>query len=448
MSPLTQMLAEHVFAGPRDHSADLVDMVRRCILDLVGAAIAGCERASAVAACNMVGPVFGAGNARIWLGATSAPGGALLCNVMAATALDIDDGHRAARGHPGAAVIPTALLLADELGATGCDLMNAIICGYDVGVRIAAAQTAEGIRTRQSGRWAAFASAATAGRLLRLEPGRLAHALAIAGVLAPNQLANGSSGYSRMTGNDVKEGIAWASVLGLTAARLAESGFTGPVDLLDHGDYYDGGRIVGSLGPRWEIADTYFKPYGCCRYIHPALDAYREIAGDDMIGADDIVEIEVQTFAWAGRLANRTDPQTLVDVQYSLPYCMALIAVDGPQALAPLDEGVLGRRELQMLAGKVRISIDPDLDRSFPAQTLARVILRTRTLELVSAVHTPRGEKTRPMDWRTICNKFEIVTRHRLRQQEQRRIIEAVSALPCGAPAALIAALEPASAVA
>jgi len=448
MRPLTHMLAEHVFAGPSDHPADLVDMVRRCVLDLVGAAIAGSETASAVAACKIAGSVFGGGNDRIWLGATSAPGGALLCNVMAATALDIDDGHRSARGHPGAAVIPTALLLAGPLGATGCDLMGAIICGYDVGVRIAAAQTAEGIRTRQSGRWAAFASAATAGRLLRLEPDRLAHALSIAGVLAPNQLANGSSGYSRMTGNDVKEGIAWASVLGLTAARLAETGFTGPVDMLDHADYYDSGRIVGALGQRWEIADTYFKPYGCCRYIHPALDAFREIAGDDAIGADDIVEIEVQTFAWATKLANHADPQTLVDVQYSLPYCLALIAIDGPQALAPVDEGVLGRKELQMLAGKVRISIEPDLDRSFPAQTLARVILRTRTLELVSAVHTPLGEKTRPMDWKAICNKFEIVTRHRLRPHDQGRIIEAVSALPGGTPAALMAALEPSSAVA
>ncbi len=245
-------------------------------------------------------------------------GGCPFCNVTAASALDIDDGNRAARGHPGACVIPAALLIAGQTGATGRELISAIICGYDVGARIAASQTTDGIRTRQSGRWAAFASAATAGRLLQLEPVRLSHALAISGVMAPNQLANGSSGYSRLTGNDVKEGIAWSSLLGITAAHLAAAGFTGPEDLLDHPDYYDGSRILGGLGRHWEIADTYFKPYACCRYIHPALDAYSELAADT-IGPDDIIEVEVQTFAWALKLANKVSPESLVDMQYSLP---------------------------------------------------------------------------------------------------------------------------------
>lgn len=53
-------------------------------------------------------------------------------------------------------------------------------------------------------------------------PPALAHALAVAGVLAPNQEANGSSGYADLTGNDVKEGIPWSVVTGLTALRLAE----------------------------------------------------------------------------------------------------------------------------------------------------------------------------------------------------------------------------------
>ncbi|WP_246778965.1 MmgE/PrpD family protein [Rhizobium sp. BK650] len=60
--------------------------------------------------------------------------------------------------------------MAGRTDSTGNELVHAVVCGYDVGVRIAASQTADGIRTRQSGRWAAFASAATAGSLLKLDP--------------------------------------------------------------------------------------------------------------------------------------------------------------------------------------------------------------------------------------------------------------------------------------
>ncbi|MGM4914875.1 MmgE/PrpD family protein [Rhizobium sp. 768_B6_N1_8] len=441
MPLLTRALAEHVVTAPADHQADIAEMVRRCILDIIGAAIAGIDMRAAIAARAIAGPIFGRGDEVIWLAGTSTPAGALFCNVIAASALDIDDGNRAARGHPGAAVIPTALMMAGRSGAGGNELMRAITCGYDVGVRIAASQSAGGIRTRQSGRWAAFASAATAGRLLQLEPPRLAQALAISGVLAPNMLANGSSGYSQLTGNDVKEGIAWSSLIGMVAAHLAQAGFTGPEDLLDHADYYDAERLVSALGEHWEIGDTYFKPYACCRYIHPALDAYSELAADT-IGPDDIIEVEVQTFAWALKLANKVSPESLVDMQYSLPFCMAILAVDGVQALAPIDKAALGRTDLIRFAQKVRLSVDPDLDRFFPAQTLSRVVIRTRTLELTSDIHTPLGDKTRPMGWEAICRKFRNLTRHQLQDAEQQDIIGAVAALPGGGAAAIADLLQ------
>jgi 2-methylcitrate dehydratase PrpD len=132
-------------------------------------------------------------------GCTASPFAALLVNSSAASALYLDDGNRSARGHPGACVVPTVLTLAaTQPQVSAEDMLAAIVAGYDVGVRVAAAQNPEGIATRQTGRWAAFAAAAAAGRLLKADPAHLAQALAIAGVLAPNQRANGSSGYSRM----------------------------------------------------------------------------------------------------------------------------------------------------------------------------------------------------------------------------------------------------------
>ena len=40
-------------------------------------------------------------------------------------------------------------------------------------------------------------------------------------------------------GNNVKEGIPFATALGLVAVELAAAGFTGPVDFLDEEKRYD-----------------------------------------------------------------------------------------------------------------------------------------------------------------------------------------------------------------
>ena len=226
MAYLARTIAEHV-CGSLSTNTDpaLRELAMRCILDLLGAAFAGSGMPGPSAMRNIAHSQFGDGVVPIWGTAT-----------RAAPALDIDDGHRAARGHPGAAVIPTVLALASQHTATARDIVSAIVLGYDVGVRIAAAQNPERIRTRQSGRWAACAAVAAGARLLKYKPEHVSQALSIAGVLAPNQEANGSSGYSKLTGNDVKEGIAWSAATGLTALSLAAHGHTGPEDFLDQHD--------------------------------------------------------------------------------------------------------------------------------------------------------------------------------------------------------------------
>ncbi len=215
---------------------------------------------------------FGTGRASVWftgecLGVTAAA----VCNAASASALDFDDGHRAARGHPGAAVIPVALSVASAIGSSADDLLTAIALGYEIGIRIAVAQNQQAIKSRQSGRWTGYAAAATAGRLYRTDPPALAHALAVAGVLAPNQEANGSSGYANLTGNDVKEGIPWSVVTGLTALRLAERGFTGPQDLLDHASHFDRPSIIADLGNPVEISGSISNPIPAAATSIPLL---------------------------------------------------------------------------------------------------------------------------------------------------------------------------------
>jgi 2-methylcitrate dehydratase PrpD len=423
----TRTLASYISAAAiEDLTESVKDKTLYCMLDLITAAIVGYDTGSAAAVRRVAAQVFGAGSSAVWFsGETLSSTGAALCNAAAASALDLDDGHRAARGHPGAAVIPAALAAAADKACSRDEILIAISLGYEVSVRIAAAQNPNAIRSRQSGRWVGYGAVAAAGRLIGTTPGHLSHALAIAGVLAPNQDANGSSGYSQLTGNDVKEGIPWSVATGLTALRLAECGHTGPEDILDHASHFDTSSILDHLAQPQKILGTYFKPYSCCRYIHPAIDAFCDLQANHRVTHQEIEEIEVVIFAWALQLGNLVYPENLTDIQYSLPYCLAIAAIEGSQALAPIGAHLLNRPDLTDCARRVHLSVDHEIDRRFPAETLARVTIVSRSGErLVSSVTTPRGDVKRPMDWAEVRQKFCRITAARLSERRQQMLLE------------------------
>lgn len=444
MPRIVDDLAEHILStscgspGSEDRT-----MALKCILDLVGAAVAGRDMPGPMAVRRAAHVLMGAGSSAIWAtGEKAALAGAVFANASAASALDLDDGHRLARGHPGAAVIPSVLAWLPRTNATASDLISAISIGYDVGVRIASAQMPKTIATRQTGRWASVAAAAAVARLLRCDADQTAQALAIAAVLAPNQQANGSSGYSRLTGNDVKEGIAWSATLGLVAVQLASGGHTGPADVFDHGDYYDRQTILAGLGVRSHLLGAYFKPYACCRYIHAALDAFFLLAKENKLDAEDIVGVEIETFGWALKLGNKHRPATLVDVQYSLPYCIAIAAIEGRDALAPLGADLLGRQDLSVFCEKVRLTINDEIDALFPGETLARVTISTASARFRSEVMGPRGDPQRPMSFEEIEEKFRRVTCRALTAERQREVVAGVLDLPDDHGSGLLMALR------
>ncbi len=109
---------------------DVRSMAASCVLDVLGSAAAG-HAAPAVAGLREVArSAFGTGDAAVWFsGARLTAPGAVFCNSAAASALDLDDGNRSARGHPGAAVIPAALAAAAEVEASADDFVAAVVGG-------------------------------------------------------------------------------------------------------------------------------------------------------------------------------------------------------------------------------------------------------------------------------------------------------------------------------
>jgi 2-methylcitrate dehydratase PrpD len=427
----TEILADFVSTWPGENIPDTArDAAKRCVLDLVGAAAAGFSAASARALREAASGLILPGPASVWFwGSGLQAAGAALANSGAASALDLDDGHRAAGGHPGAAIIPAAVGLAETNACSGEELISAVILGYEAAVRVAAARDFSSLDTLSTGRWCAYGVVAAGGRLLRMTPARITQAMAIAGVLSPGLSA---AGYSSVMGNQVKEGIPWATFLGLVALDFAQRGFTGPTDILDHPAYYDRDRIVGGVGQRFAIEDVYFKPYACCRWIHSALDGLISLMGEHRLHADEIRKATVFTFERALRLNNYADPATLEAAQYSIPFCLAAAAREDKKALRPMPESLLSRPDIVDLAKRVELRLDPELDRGFPVHVPARVTLETGRGRFEQLVEHPLGDPVNPMDLTTLVEKFRGLSAGVLTPAEQDETIAAVLSLEEG----------------
>ncbi len=424
----TQLLADFIAGQPPAEPIDAATYAyaKQCIIDTIGAALAARQLPACLAVQEMAGSQFAPGDAAIWFtGRRLCPAAAAMANSFAASALDLDDGHRLSMGHPGAAIIPAVFAAAEPLQSSAGDMLDAIVLGYETAIRIAAARDPENLDTMSSGRWCAYGCVAAAAHLEHTPASVTAQALAIAGVYSPGLSA---AGYSAVMGNNTKEGIGWATMTGLLALEMAKAGFSGPLDILDHPDYYDASRIRSDLGRSYKISSVYYKVYACCRWIHSAIEALDVILDRYPVRADEIVQVDVHTFDQALRLlTNDPVPLTIEGAQYSIPFCLAVTVVMGTQALLPLDAATFEDRRIEQLARKVVLHHDMEMSSAFPSHAPARVVVTTSQGQYEHCIVHPLGDSENPVSWDRLVEKFKHLAKDKLQPQRVERTIEAIT---------------------
>ncbi len=250
---------------------------------------------------------------------------------------------------PGVAVIPAALAVAESRGRGGQALIDAIVVGYDVQVRVAlAARKAPGhTGWHYTSACGIFGAAAAAGRLLGLE---------------------GRFGFF-------------------------------PVYLRD----YDPTPVLESLGQRFEVERTSLKPFPTCRFTHAPIAALQQILHERALQASHIEEIEARITGAAYSevcepLAQKVRPFSRVHAQFSLPYALACVADHGTVGLADLTDEGIHREGVLGLAERVRCIRDPDLEARWGEKIgEAEVRVRTRDGAVVAARALPPGGPEHPM---------------------------------------------------
>lgn len=352
--------------------------VKRCLLDLIGVAVAGSTTPVSNIIRQHAVDHFGAGNKYAQLlfdGRRTSAVGAALANATTIDSMDAHDGLKPTKGHVGCGVLPSLLAFTQaENKLDEREFLTQLLIGYELGSRagIALHQTACDYHT--SGAWVTIACAAMGARALGLNAQQTREAIGIAEYHGPRSQMMRTIDAPTM----VKDGSGWGAMAGVSAAYLAESGYTGAPALTVEAD--DVADIWADLGQRWYIKEQYFKPYPVCRWAQPAVEATLTLCRAHSITAGMIESIEVVTFHEGKRLATAL-PETTEQAQYSLPYPVAAALVYGELGADQVSHLALSNPEVQRLASSILLSEDDDYNAAFPGRRIARVVINTKNGE-------------------------------------------------------------------
>lgn len=348
---------------------------RRCLMDLTGVLAAGRTTPLSKIINNHAhryfhspdqnGTLLGDGRA------ASAPGIAL-AGGMTIDSIDAHDGMKLVKGHAGCGVLPALIALLETSGRDYDDeeFLVGLVLGYEVAIRAGMSLHASVSDYHTSGAWVALAAASLGARIRQLSEEQLFEALGIAEYHGPRSQMMRTIDFPTM----VKDGSGWGSMAGVSAALLAEDGFTGaPAVTVTNPEL---APFWATLGKEWHIAFQYIKPWPVCRWAQPPITALAEIMQNNNIAQEIIEKIKVYSFHQAIRLATRI-PRDTEQAQYSLPWPVAASAVRGVVGAAEISAPFDDPRITELAEGMELIE-DEEYNSVFPAERLARVEVITR----------------------------------------------------------------------
>jgi 2-methylcitrate dehydratase PrpD len=416
--------------------AEAREQAKRAFLDTLGVALAGSGEDTARIVAEMVRHDGGRDESTVLGAGFRAPATtAALANGTAAHALDFDDVAINMRGHPSVPLFPALLALGEKLGSSGGEVLDAFAIGFEVECKLGRAIGGPHymLGWHATSTLGTIGAAAGCARLLRLDEDRCRTALSIGASLA--------SGLQQNFGTMTKPLHAgWAAHNGITAATLAERGFTandraiegesGFLRAMTGGEEIDPTAAVRGLGDLWEIVSPGIsvKLYPCCYATHRAIDAALEVRRP-LTDPADISGIEV--IVSPGTLVPLISrlPRTGLEGKFSLEYCLAAAFVDGRVNLASFADDQVARTEIMRLIERMRVREEGSAGQ-FPIGGLAEVaVWDSSGAERRSRVEAARGDPTNPLSWDELAGKFRDCAELALGPSRVERVVSLIERL-------------------
>jgi 2-methylcitrate dehydratase PrpD len=456
---VTQTLAQYIAQVQyKDIPGGVVHKAKLLILDNIGCALGGC-----ITDTGKVLTSFGkevsdkAESTIIGDGAKVSCMVAAGVNAQMANILNFDD--TSITGHPGSAIVQTAISLGECLGVSGKEIIEATIVGYEVTDRIGAGVPTHTPRLRTT-QYAipvaqhVFGPAVVAAKMLGLDVEQANHAIGIAGAIAPTfNLKRISSKPASPT----KTGNLWNCYTGISAAFLARGGFGGPVDYLDgpmgfwalFADAVDFEAMTAGLGERYLTEEVQIKPWATCRFNSAPIELVSEIMKNEGIKLQDIELIKVKANARAASLPfTERRPSEMWDAFYSTPWAIAMTVLGYESGQDWYEKTRFNDPAVQAVTEKVNIEMLPEADRILKERGISKaapceVEIQAKGQTYVRRANGAKGDPDQPMTTEEVKTKFRSLAAKCFKQGQVKTLIETIDTLENHKPSHLAGLLKP-----
>jgi 2-methylcitrate dehydratase PrpD len=431
--------------------AEAVARCRELLLDQLGCQLIGASVPWNQPVYQFVKNAKSGGPARIVKYGNEVPlDDAVLVNGTFAQGCELDDYYDQGGGHPGAATVPVIVALAQQQTVSGQELITAMVAGYEVGWRIGRALLPELMQRGYHAQSAVgvFIAAAAAGKILRLDPDRMTHALAIAG-----SHAGGTMEYDQSGGEVKRLHNGMACCGGLRSALLAEIGLTGPPTILE------GERgilkvmsgkcnidpIVNDLQAGTENLALYhaaMKRFPVNASQHAPIELLDNLVREHKIDPRQVTEIKVEVnegiLLHSGTIYQ---PKEVIEAQFSLRFSLALRLLKGNNDLQHyLDPAMWSDRAMLEIGRKIELLADPTAigPRRFAC---AMSIQFSDSREVRGSLAAPKGSYKNPLSARELHDKFYRLGRTVLDDQRLGSIVDSVERIESAQSVAALSTL-------
>lgn len=368
---VTRTLADYAVSGSFDElPPDVVEQTKTCMLNILGAALAGIDTRVGLMHINLAKQTGGGIQEATLIGDGTKVSVAMAsyANASLAFALDYEDVVCYCI-HAGPVTIPVALAIGEQVEASGRDVIMAIERGYEIGTRIGLSMQPSAERGAKvwGQQYTPFAPCVAASRLLGLSAEATDVAMGITGTYATVPSAYKYFGRVEDTRpmREAKLGWGWMALVGTYGALSAKEGFRGGHGILDgdEGFWIMAGSdkceheiMVNELGETHYILETEFKVHPSIAWNHPVHIGLKKLQSQHGFSITELESVRVKGLG-AERIADYA-PVGEVDAMFSLPYTIATTLLGDELLPAMYSQERIHSADVKELLSKITIEAD------------------------------------------------------------------------------------------
>lgn len=391
---------------------------KRCLLDYLGATIAGAQILSEKRSLYIDALGKNIGDVKV-IGCeidTSVERAGFI-NGLNAHVAELDDGVISGIVHPGSPIFSALIPYAQKENVSGDDFIRGIIVGYEVATSLADA-------IQPSHKLKGFHATATCGSIggamaiasmLHYSIEEMKNALSIAAVSAFGTLKVLEDNSQLKPYN-----VAQAAQISINSVAMAKAGFQGPDDVLNGSrgffemlsDEINLDFLTIQKNEVLAIERVYVKPYAACRYCHPGIDAALNLMNKYKVEPETIKSIEVSTYDIAVKHHDHVIVANSSSAKMSIPYSVSVALITNKAGLEQYTDEFIYNDNISALARKVKVLSNDEFTKLFPKYSPAEIVVETYDGQRFNEkINNPRGEANVPLSDDELKNKFSSLVK-------------------------------------